>query len=792
MFRPHLFFALCILSLCAFIAPISHAQDTIDFDDIQKQVKAKQMELDALEPTLLDSTLNDQELSETRRSVKDIRTYFDSIKDQISPIEANIRADIADIGPPPAEDSTDIEPENIKELRERLNKEALMVQGILTQADALSAKSTRFLERLAAIRRGQFVEKILQNYTSPFNAALWAEASKDKDLVISAVVNSWEKGLESNTPEQQQKITRGVIFSLISFLCIFLTTAMVNTRLVRRYVQTNENSTLNERLAFCGRSIIYTTLAGFAGASIIYLSLQSTKVIGEYNKEYIHTLFNYGTFVIFGLVQSWLLLNGRTLRRVICILAFFSTMLFAVDLFILETGQYYGVPIELAIAQSFIVTTIFAVLVLSFLIRRLRQKDVAGSTLLIKRRMFYLGICLALLILGANGLGYVALTRFIFEQSIMLFHFGIGVLILRAMIYPALQWLEKQFYQNPDKDDHLMLFWMSLLVDMTLIVCSLPFIAAIVGVEWEGIRLLTYQAISGFEVGGITISISNLASSIVMFFSLLFFTRFIQKILSEKILPRTRMDKSARISFVQIIGYVGLTIALMSSIAAVGFDLSNLALIAGALSVGIGFGLQSIVSNFVSGLILLFERPIKVGDWVIVNSGEGIVKKISVRATEIETFDRTAIIIPNSELISSSVKNWTHKDRIGRVVISVGVSYNADPHQVKKILLEVASENDYVLSSPLPTVIFRDMADSALIMELRVFIRNISDFHAISSELRFGVWDALKENEIEIPFPQRDLHIRSTEGLEGLFGAPKKPKAAPKPKAAEKKKDDAE
>ena len=215
-------------------------------------------------------------------------------------------------------------------------------------------------------------------------------------------------------------------------------------------------------------------------------------------------------------------------------------------------------------------------------------------------------------------------------------------------------WVEKFFYQSADKEDRLVLFWLSLLFDTLLFALSLPIVAAIIGVEWEGIKLLIFQAMFGFKVGGITISLTSLASAIVLFIVLLFLTRTIQKVLRKKVLPKTRMAESVQLSFVQIVGYIGLTIALTSAISSVGFDLSNLALIAGALSVGIGFGLQSIVSNFVSGLILLFERPIKVGDWVILNSGEGVVKKISVRATEIETLDRTSIIIPNSELISSS------------------------------------------------------------------------------------------------------------------------------------------
>jgi small-conductance mechanosensitive channel len=238
--------------------------------------------------------------------------------------------------------------------------------------------------------------------------------------------------------------------------------------------------------------------------------------------------------------------------------------------------------------------------------------------------------------------------------------------------------------------------------------------------------------------------------------------------LSEKVLPKTRIDDSLQQSIIQVAGYIGLIVALLVGISSLGFDLTSLALIAGALSVGIGFGLQSIVSNFVSGLILLFERPIKIGDWIITNSGEGIVKKINVRATEVETFDRTSIIIPNSELISASVKNWTHKDKIGRIIIKVGVSYDSDPHQVLELLKEYVTDNDLLLQWPKPKIVFMDFADSALIFDLRFFIHDIQEVNEIQTQVRLDIWDLFKAHDIEISYPQRDIHIRSAAGLKEL------------------------
>jgi potassium efflux system protein len=207
--------------------------------------------------------------------------------------------------------------------------------------------------------------------------------------------------------------------------------------------------------------------------------------------------------------------------------------------------------------------------------------------------------------------------------------------------------------------------------------------------------------------------------------------------------------------------YVGLAIALLLAIAAVGVDLSNIAIIAGALSVGIGFGLQNIVNNFVSGLILLIERPVKVGDWILVGNYEGYVKQINVRATEIETFQRAAIIVPNSEIISGAVTNWTYKDSYGRAEVKVGVAYGSDVDKVMQILLDCLHKHEAVLDHPAPYVLFKGFGDSSLDFEARGYIGDVAWRIFIESELRVAINRAFAEAGIEIPFPQRDLHLRS-------------------------------
>ena len=191
------------------------------------------------------------------------------------------------------------------------------------------------------------------------------------------------------------------------------------------------------------------------------------------------------------------------------------------------------------------------------------------------------------------------------------------------------------------------------------------------------------------------------------------------------------------------------------AVSSAGIDLSNLALIAGGLSLGIGFGLQNVVSNFVSGLILLAERPFKAGDWIVAGDVSGTVKKISVRATEIETFQRQSVILPNSQLINSAVGNWTHRNKLGRVDIKVGVAYGTDVKHAHAVLLDIAKNHPLVLKNPEPFVLFSNFGPAALEFEIRVFLADVLNGNIIQNDIRFAVLDAFEREGIEIPSTPR-------------------------------------
>ncbi|MDJ0931655.1 mechanosensitive ion channel domain-containing protein [Breoghania sp.] len=216
-------------------------------------------------------------------------------------------------------------------------------------------------------------------------------------------------------------------------------------------------------------------------------------------------------------------------------------------------------------------------------------------------------------------------------------------------------------------------------------------------------------------------------------------------------------------------GYVGVIVAGMVAFSYMGLNLQNIAIVAGALSVDVDFGLQSIVNNFISDLILLAERPIKVGDWIVVGEAQGYVRHINVRATEIETFDRQTVIVPNSDLISGVVKNWMHDDTSGCIILTVGVFYDSDPEQVRDIMMQIARDNSELLAYPAPVVYFMDFEASSLDFELRAYLAQSDYSLSVKSDLRFEIMRRFSEAGIEIPFPQRDLNPRDMDRLEDVI-----------------------
>jgi small-conductance mechanosensitive channel len=360
--------------------------------------------------------------------------------------------------------------------------------------------------------------------------------------------------------------------------------------------------------------------------------------------------------------------------------------------------------------------------------------------------------------------GYVpAAVYLVFPSILTLGLLGGGVVVYDLLNKTAITFLAKP--SATDGDDGLIPVFMGTLVTLV----SLPLLALIWGARTSDLAETWTKLNEGVTFGGMRVSFGVILTLIAVFAIGAALTRLIQTILRASVLPRTKLDTGGRTAVVAGVGYLGFVIAALAAVGAAGLDLSNVAIVAGALSVGIGFGLQNLVSNFVSGIILLIERPVKEGDWIEVGGYSGYVRGINVRSTEIQTFDRASVILPNSDLVAGTVLNRTHSGTSGRVQIPIGVSYDADPRRVEEILLAIAESHPLVLEDPAPVVLFIGFSLNTMDFEIRSWLRDVNFSLSARSDMNFEIVSRFRAEGIDFRMPQPVQHVHRLDEVSAEF-----------------------
>ena len=380
--------------------------------------------------------------------------------------------------------------------------------------------------------------------------------------------------------------------------------------------------------------------------------------------------------------------------------------------------------------------------------------------------LFRLGALFFAVIIIAEIWGKAALAQDIFLSFLDTIAVALVFLLLLYMINGVLEWAFRSsplrrttvLYRDPDA------IIRRVAGSIDVAICGLvllPSILTIWGV-YNSLEAATKGLLAfGVNLGSQRISVGLVIISAGILYGSFLLSWIIQKVLIDEVLTRRRVETGVRVSIAKLAHYVLVFVGFVLALLALGFEFTKLTIILSALGVGIGFGLQAVVNNFVSGLILLFERPVRVGDYIEIGGNWAEIQKIGLRATTVQTFDQADVIIPNADLITNQVTNWTLSNRRVRLIVPVGVAYGSDVALVMETLMACGGANSNVAKTPAPQVLFLRFGESSLDFELRVWVLDAEERIKVQSELHQAIDRSFREAKIEIAFPQRDLHLRS-------------------------------
>ena len=710
------------------------------------------------------------QLSESQERALDAQT---GLQDDIERINAQIEA----LGPPA--DSGVAEDPTVVERRRELNSRLETVSGPYRVAEEINQRAEGLIDQIDSIVRLRQRERLYRLNPSPVNPANWGGAIDQALEFFGNVAKEIEDAWASDAQRKfaQQSVPRTAMFLVLGLLLLtrFRTWTHevadeIRAHLGKRAVDFGGSLTSMITMFVFPVAGIFALLAAVESTGMLFLASKALVVALAWAAVSVFTARWIGKKVFApgaaGIIPSrkgeaWSAAARRTIFLIGWAFAGNSVLLAIVS----------DVD-DLDDSKSIIV---FPVIVVSafllFRLSRLLAAHVAESenpdvehtildNLLTALAWGGTAIAVASPVLAAIGFGAAAdflLLPYISSMGL----FGI-YLVIHRILYGVFEQVAVLAGIETESTRHGL---NSVMAGALLLVLFLPVLALIWGASVADLSQAWIRAQDGFEFGGQRITVGTVLTLILVFLAAYFVTRIAQALLRRSILPNTKLSMGAQKAVATGTGYAGIFIATLLAVSIAGIDLTNLAIVAGALSVGIGFGLQAIVSNFVSGIILLIERPITEGDWVEAGGVSGTVRKISVRATHIETFDRARVVVPNSDLISGQVTNWTLGNRLGRVRIPIGVAYGTDTEKVKSILFEIASSHPVVMQDPAPSVMFMGFGADALEFEVRAILNDVNFILTARSEINFAISERFEQEGISIPFPQRDIWIKNPEAL---------------------------
>jgi potassium efflux system protein len=697
--------------------------------------------------TVLSNPDVEERLLETLRTqLVDWRAAFLVAQNTNSTRIASIRDQIAALGPVPAEGDT--EAAEIAQRRQQLSDQLVRLQAPGITAEEAYRRADGLIGELDRVLRERQASQLLQLWPSPINPANWPAALT---VMRDVTVRLWT--------ETATRWTRGdgrrALFDNLPLIAVLVVLGMGMLSQGRRLVEPLRNRIPQPKTAR-GRRVVglifslMQVLLPTLGALALSVAVLRTGLAGPLGSVLIEAL--PGLVFVLG-AANWLgnavfpvdpggdaalslaterRLEGRFLARMFGLLVAVEAVRNQIAL---EMGAEEAANAVLGFPV--IATTAILLFRMGQLLRRHVHAEGTGDEGLnygtrvlglLARGVMLAGV--AGLALGA--IGYIAAATALVFPSVV----SLGLVAVLFVLQRFVADIYGLITRSDAADQEGLI---PVLIGFAMTLCSLPVLAVVWGARWADITELWQRFMEGFQIGATRVSPTDFLIFAIIFGAGYAVTRLLQGALKGTILPRTNLDQGGQNAVVSGVGYIGIFLAALIAINSAGIDLSGLAIVAGALSVGIGFGLQNIVSNFVSGIILLIERPVSEGDWIEVGNVSGTVRSISVRSTRIQTFDRSDVIVPNADLVTQRVTNWTRFNLSGRLVVPVNVVHGSDTRTVERILREIAEAQPLTILTPPPVIAFMGFTADGMTFEMRIILRDVNFSVQVRSEINHAI-----------------------------------------------------
>ena len=737
--------------------------------NIETAIKGWQTELDRVESALQKPRLRYSELNDLRDELQRLRAGTEDFSKRLEPPLAAAKDRVALLGPAPAAGQPP-EPEQAALNRAELNYLFGLLSAGQAAVPSANLRIDQLINTIQDIRRKNFATSLFQPVPGIYSYQTWARLP---DYVPSAtsrvrgIVTDWWDSVRD-----QDEVLLIALEAVLLWVVLTLA-AWHGVHRLRRWRHEGEPPFWRRASSAAG-VILLRILPIVAPIMFLYGMIAEAQALPE-RVDWMFYSTAQSIIIIFAVnalvttvfaprSPQWRLMpaSDRAAAR-ICGLVLTLAIVYGVTTLIYVITRLAQAPFALTVAVAFPSSLFLAGIVVAILLTPLNAQHPNGMPSLrwLTALRIPIWLTVAAIVVCALG-GYLALSRFLAQQLIVTGSILALVYLLMLWVDGFVQglgddstatgrWLKERAGLERQRRERLVLP-IGLFLKFAVVVLSVPLILLQWGYRWPDIYDW-YSQFFGFHIGNTQVSFGVLLASIIVFGLAYAAARVFQGWLDAHVLKPAGISGGVRDSIRIGVGYVGIVIAALAAFSYAGFNLSNLAILAGAFSVGIGFGLQSVVNNFVSGLILLAERPIKVGDLVVVGGEEGYVRRISVRSTEVETSERARVLIPNSYFVTEKVKNWTLRDNTRRVVIPISVGYGCDPRKVIATLLKVAQDNPNVMTTPAASVDFDFGADS-LNFKLYAFVYDLNKGGSTSTDLRIAILDAFNEAGIAMPFRQ--------------------------------------